>query len=78
MINTKVIIKKLAKYVIAVLITMYAWGLAGTAVSAKDDLAVVGGLAIYFAIVAGWIVLIARETNGATKKVADTPDNKVE
>jgi hypothetical protein len=92
-INTTAVIKKLTKYVIAVLVTMYAWGWAGAAVSAKDNLAVVGGFTLYFLIVAGWIVLIAEEVNCFSlfslyrkdttedtpgKQRRDTPDEKSE
>ena len=51
----------MGKYALAVLISMFLWNYAATAVTAKDDLAVAAGFALYFAIVALWIWLLGSE-----------------
>ena len=53
---------------------MLLWNLGGSMVTEKDTFAVVGGFGVYFAILAMWLVLIAKEINSAAKKVLDTPE----
>ena len=74
MINPWKIIGKVAKYLIALVLTMLLWNLGGSMVTEKDTFAVVGGFGVYFAILAMWVVLIAKEINSAAKKVMDTPE----
>jgi hypothetical protein len=57
----KTIILKLAKYMAAFVVTMFLWNYAGQAISAKDDLANIGGVILYFLMVSGWIWLLGSE-----------------
>jgi uncharacterized membrane protein len=78
MINPWKIIGKVAKYLIAVVLTMLLWNLGGSMVTEKDTFAVVGGFGVYFAILAMWVIIVAKEINAAAKKVMDTEDEKPE
>ena len=57
----------MGKYLLAILISMFLWNYAGQAMTAKDDIANVLGVGLYFAIVCLWIWLIGRELTPASK-----------
>jgi len=68
---TKIIFKS-GKYFLATIITMFLWNYAGLAVSAKDDLAVAAGFALYFGIAALWVWLIGSEIRSESTPIAQT------
>jgi len=75
MMNPWKIIRKMVKYLIAITLTVLLGTLAASCMNEKDTLTFVGGVGICFAIVAGWIVLIANEVNAYMAKVEnDLPD----
>lgn len=55
------IILKLGKYILAFVITMFLWDFAGQAVTAKDNIAVIAGIAIYCSLAGMWIWMIAND-----------------
>lgn len=59
----KQIIKKIAKYGIAILASLYAWTWAAQSISAKDDLAVIAGIILFAIIASAWVWLIESEFN---------------
>lgn len=73
MINPWKIIGKMAKYLIAITLTVLLGTLAASCMNEKDTLTFLGGVGICFAIVAGWVVLIAKEVNAYMAKTEDVP-----
>lgn len=74
MINPWKILGKVAKYLIVIVLTGLLWMLGGSMVTEKDTLAVIGGFGVYFAILAMWVIVIAKEVNSMAEKVMDTED----
>jgi hypothetical protein len=78
MINVNRIIRKIVKYVVALMVTMLGWNLAGSAVTAKDDFAVVAGFGLYLLLVIGWVWLLGNEVNGILKKQSTDKTNNTD
>lgn len=74
MINPWKILGKVAKYLIVIVLTGLLWMLGGSMVTEKDTLAVIGDFGVYFAILAMWVIVIAKEVNSMAEKVMDTED----
>ena len=74
MINPWKILGKVAKYLIVIVLTGLLWMLGGSMVTEKDTLAVIGGFGVYFAILAMWVIVIAKEVNSMAANVMETED----
>lgn len=60
--NTPIkIIVKVGKYLLAILATLFLWSVAGLLCTLKSDFTVIGGVALYFAMFAGWVLLLWNE-----------------
>lgn len=65
------IILKLGKYVLACVISLILWNFAAQAMTAKDDIANLLAVGLYFLMVAMWIWLIGNEFKSNTHNLGD-------